>query len=54
MDMEHLQDQLFMEYVPSSWAERAYASTLGLSAWFADMLNRITDLSEWTMDFSVS
>ncbi|KMQ85895.1 dynein beta ciliary [Lasius niger] len=53
-DMEDLQNHLFMESVPPSWTKRAYPSTLGLSNWFADMLNRITELSNWTVDFNVS
>lgn len=52
--MEDLQNHLFMETVPPSWTKRAYPSTLGLSGWFADMLNRITELSNWTVDFTVS
>lgn len=43
-----------MDSVPPSWTKRAYPSTLGLSSWFADMLNRITELSNWTVDFNVS
>lgn len=53
-DMEDLQNHLFMESVPPSWTKRAYPSTLGLPAWFADLLNRITDLANWTIDFNVS
>jgi len=53
-DMEDLQNYLFMESVPPSWTKHAYPSTLGLSSWFADMLNRITELSNWTVDFNVS
>lgn len=52
--MEDLQNHLFMDSVPPSWTKRAYPSTLGLSNWFADMLNRITELSNWTVDFNVS
>ncbi|XP_036139541.1 dynein beta chain, ciliary [Monomorium pharaonis] len=52
-DMEDLQNYLFMDSVPPSWTKRAYPSTLGLSSWFADMLNRITELSNWTVDFNL-
>lgn len=52
--MEDLQNHLFMESVPLSWTKRAYPSTLGLSSWFADLLNRITELSNWSADFIVS
>ncbi|XP_050446950.1 dynein beta chain, ciliary-like [Cataglyphis hispanica] len=52
-EMEDLQNNLFMDSVPPSWTKRAYPSTLGLSNWFADMLNRITELSNWTLDFNL-
>ncbi|XP_077280961.1 dynein beta chain, ciliary [Temnothorax americanus] len=52
-DMEDLQNHLFMESVPPSWAKCAYPSTLGLSSWFADLFNRITELSNWTVDFNL-
>ncbi|XP_025270513.1 dynein beta chain, ciliary [Camponotus floridanus] len=52
-DMEDLQNHLFMDSVPPSWTKRACPSTLGLSNWFADMLNRITELSNWTVDFNL-
>lgn len=51
--MEDLQNYLLMDFVPPSWTVRAYPSTLGLTNWFADMLNRITELSNWTADFLV-
>ncbi|XP_053593671.1 dynein beta chain, ciliary [Microplitis demolitor] len=50
-EMEDLQNYLLMDFVPPSWTVRAYPSTLGLTNWFADMLNRITELSNWTADF---
>jgi len=53
-DMEDLQNYLFMESVPPSWTKRAYPSTLGLSSWFTDLLNRIAELTNWTLDFNVS
>ena len=53
-DMEDLQNDLFMDSVPQSWTKRAYPSSLGLSNWFGDMLNRINELSNWTADFNVS
>ncbi|KAK0098489.1 hypothetical protein PV326_007920 [Microctonus aethiopoides] len=50
-DMEQLQNYLFMDSVPPSWIARAYPSTLGLTSWFVDMLNRIAELAMWTADF---
>ncbi|XP_025160705.1 dynein beta chain, ciliary-like [Harpegnathos saltator] len=52
-DMEDLQNCLFLESIPMSWARYSYPSTLGLSGWFADMLNRITELSNWIVDFNL-
>lgn len=42
-----------MDAVPPSWEKRAYPSELGLNSWFADLLNRISELSNWTADFNV-
>lgn len=42
-----------MDAVPPSWEKRAYPSELGLNSWFADMLNRISELSNWTADFNL-
>ncbi|XP_014471080.1 PREDICTED: dynein beta chain, ciliary-like [Dinoponera quadriceps] len=52
-DMEDLQNHLFFESVPPSWTRYAYPSTLGLSSWLADLLSRITELSNWTADFNL-
>lgn len=53
-DMENLQNDLFMDQVPASWTKRAYPSSLGLTNWFADMMNRVGELANWTADFNVS
>ncbi|XP_074102149.1 dynein beta chain, ciliary [Cotesia typhae] len=50
-EMEDLQNYLLMDFVPPSWTVRAYPSSLGLTNWFADMLNRVAELSSWTSDF---
>lgn len=52
-DMENLQNDLFMDQVPQSWTKRAYPSSLGLTNWFADMMNRVGELANWTSDFNV-
>ena len=52
-DMEDLQNDLFIDSVPPSWTKRAYPSSLGLTNWFADMLNRVAELVNWTADFNV-
>ena len=50
-EMENLQNALYLDVVPESWARRAYPSTAGLAAWFLDLLNRIKELESWTGDF---
>ncbi|XP_045020772.1 dynein axonemal heavy chain 9 isoform X1 [Bubalus bubalis] len=52
-DMESLQNALYLDTVPESWARRAYPSTAGLAAWFMDLLNRIKELEAWTGDFAM-
>ncbi|XP_031848127.1 dynein beta chain, ciliary [Nomia melanderi] len=52
-EMEDLQNYIMMDAVPPSWTKRAYPSNLGLNSWFADMLNRMNELSNWTTDFSL-
>ncbi|XP_052612854.1 LOW QUALITY PROTEIN: dynein axonemal heavy chain 9 [Peromyscus californicus insignis] len=52
-EMENLQNALYLDVVPESWARRAYPSTAGLAAWFLDLLNRIKELEAWTGDFSM-
>ncbi|KAJ8318719.1 LOW QUALITY PROTEIN: hypothetical protein KUTeg_003810 [Tegillarca granosa] len=52
-DMEELGNSLFLDVVPASWAKRAYPSLFGLSAWYADLLQRIKELETWTSDFQL-
>ncbi|XP_008070221.1 dynein heavy chain 9, axonemal-like [Carlito syrichta] len=52
-DMENLQNALYLDTVPEPWARRAYPSTVGLAAWFLDLLNRIKELESWTSDFAM-
>ncbi|XP_076548684.1 dynein beta chain, ciliary isoform X2 [Osmia lignaria lignaria] len=52
-EMEDLQNYILIDTVPPSWTKRAYPSSLGLNSWFADMLNRISELSNWTADFNL-
>ncbi|XP_063612420.1 dynein beta chain, ciliary-like, partial [Penaeus indicus] len=51
--MEDLGAALFLDQVPDSWAARAYASTLGLTSWYADLLLRMKELETWVGDFQV-
>ncbi|RZC39341.1 MT, DHC N2, AAA 7, DHC N1 and/or AAA 9 domain containing protein [Asbolus verrucosus] len=52
-DMEVLEEALFMENVPDSWAARAYPSMLPLGQWVADLGARIKELEGWVTDFSM-
>lgn len=52
-DMENLENALFLDQVPPVWANRAYPSLLGLTAWFVDLLLRIRELETWSTDFVV-
>ena len=51
--MEDLCESLFLDQVPLTWSNRAYASTYGLTAWVADLLLRIKELEIWVGDFTV-
>lgn len=51
--MENLGNSLFLDVVPESWAKKAYPSLYGLSAWYADLLQRIKELETWTSDFQL-
>lgn len=53
-DMEVLETALFFDQVPPIWAQRAYPSLLGLTAWFVDLLLRLRELETWSTDFVVS
>ncbi|XP_022817840.1 dynein beta chain, ciliary-like [Spodoptera litura] len=52
-DMEQLMESLFMDNVPESWSKLAYPSLLGLAAWFSDLCIRLTELENWTGDFTL-
>jgi len=52
-DMEALSNSLFLDDVPVSWANRAYPSLLGLSAWYSDLLLRQKELEGWVADFQL-
>lgn len=45
--METLGRQLNLNLVPGSWEKYAYFSKKNLVDWFADMLQRVTQLVEW-------
>ncbi|KAL7641741.1 UNVERIFIED_CONTAM: hypothetical protein RMT77_007615 [Armadillidium vulgare] len=51
--MEELVNSLFLDQVPESWVKLAYASTNGLTAWYADLLLRVKELESWVSDFQL-
>ncbi|KAK4884537.1 hypothetical protein RN001_000808 [Aquatica leii] len=51
--METLEEALFMDNVPESWAVKAYPSMLPLGQWIADLTFRIKELENWTGDFQM-
>ncbi|XP_071447818.1 dynein beta chain, ciliary [Hetaerina americana] len=51
LDMENLENAVFLDQVPPVWTHRAFPSLLGLSAWFAHLLLRIRELETWSSDF---
>ncbi|XP_069945104.1 dynein beta chain, ciliary-like [Cherax quadricarinatus] len=51
--MEELCESLFLDQVPETWIARAYASTYGLTTWYADLLLRMKELETWVGDFQV-
>jgi dynein heavy chain len=46
-NMEALQEALFLDRVPASWAKRAWPSMRPLGSWLADLLARIEQLQGW-------
>ena len=52
-DMENLQNSLYLDSVPETWAKRAYPSLYNLSIWYRDLLNRIKELESWVADFQM-
>lgn len=47
-DMEELSSSLYFDQVPLTWTNLAYTSLYGLTAWYADLLLRISELQGWT------
>lgn len=52
-EMEEMEVALFMDFVPETWASKAYPSLLGFSAWFSDLQMRLKELEAWVADFLV-
>lgn len=52
-DMERLDEGLQFDVVPPKWTVLAYPSLLGLQSWFADLIQRLTELQAWAADFAL-
>lgn len=51
--MEQLTKALANDSVPEAWTKLAYPSLRPLSSWMVNMLQRVTQLVDWTTDLSV-
>jgi len=51
--MENLSNSLFLNRVPGNWEKYAYFSKKPLAMWFADLLERIKQLTTWTEKFDL-
>lgn len=51
-EMDALQNALFFDTVPQTWAARAYPSLYSLGLWYADLIARARDLEIWVTDFA--
>ncbi|XP_075250106.1 dynein beta chain, ciliary-like isoform X2 [Convolutriloba macropyga] len=49
--MEDLMNSLYLDKVPDTW--QRYPSSLGLGAWFNDLLQRSRELEMWAVDFNL-
>lgn len=45
--MERLNNSLFVNSVPTTWADKAYFSKKSLGDWFADLLLRVEQIAKW-------
>jgi len=51
--MEGLSNSLFLNRVPGNWEKYAYFSKKPLALWFADLLERVKQLTAWTEKFEL-
>merc|ERR1719231_470003 len=45
--MEALQDAIFLDRVPASWAKRAWPSQMTLALWLNNFASRLQQLEDW-------
>lgn len=51
--MDGLARSLGINKVPDNWTKNAYASKKPLSAWYADLIDRIQQLFDWTSEMQM-
>ena len=51
--MESLMDSLYMETIPPAWEKKSYPTLRSLGPWVMDVLQRCTQLADWTGDLAV-
>eukprot|EP01135_Chromosphaera_perkinsii_P008680 Nk52_evm13s1444 gene=Nk52_evmTU13s1444 len=51
--MDELMGSIFVDQVPGSWAKLASPSTIGLSVWFIELLEKAKQLDVWSQDFAL-
>jgi len=52
-DMEALMDALFFEKIPPGWEKKSYPTLRSLGPWVTDVIQRCSQLSDWTGDLAV-
>jgi dynein heavy chain len=51
--MDRLLNSLFTDLIPETWSAVAYPSTKPLGMWFADLLRRVSQLTDWSADLNL-
>ena len=51
--MESLMECLYMETIPAPWEKKSYPTLRSLGPWVMDVLQRCTQLADWTGDLAV-
>ena len=51
--MESLMEALYLEKIPPAWEKKSYPTLRSLGPWVMDVLQRCTQLADWTGDLAV-
>jgi len=52
-NMTNLMNSIFFDFVPETWAAKAYPSLKSLPAWIANLNERIRQLQEWSLEMNL-